>query len=285
MRMTEQRVLHCSRLLAWSALACLAMPGGVTAQLLEDTPPELDGVGITEHLDASLPLDLTFLDEDGNVVALGEYFRDGTPVLLNFVYFDCPMLCNVLLDGFLAGLRDLEWTAGDEFEIVTISIDPKDTPEGATIKRDHYVKRLERPEAAAGWHFLTGTQENITEITDAVGFEYRLDEASREYMHAAAVYVATPEGRLARYLYGVMFEPQTLRLSLVEASSGKIGSTLDQLLLFCFAYDHTAGRYGPAAMKLMRVFAAIMVVAVGTFMATHWKREEHRRSVSLGAPD
>ena len=265
-------------------LAAVALAARAGAQPLEPPPPELEGVGITEHLDAALPLGLAFRDEAGRDIALGEFFEEGKPVVVNLVYFNCPMLCNVFLDGFLASLRDLDWTPGSEFEIVTVSIDPKDDPEGARAKRDHYVKRLERPEAAAGWHFLTGEDENIRALAKTIGFNYRYDEDMKQYMHSAGLFIATPEGRLSRYLYGVMFEPTTLRLSLVEASNGKIGSAMDQFLLFCFAYDHTEGRYGPAAMNLMRAFGAMCVVVLGVFLAGHWKREMRRKRVaSLGA--
>jgi protein SCO1/2 len=265
---------------AW--LAGAAVPSA--AQIAEDVPPELEGVGITEKLDTTLPLDLIFWDEEGREVALGKYFRPDRPVVLNFVYFDCPMLCNLLVDGMVATMKELDWTPGDEYAVVTVSIDPRDTPEKSTVERDHYIGRLDRPGAAEGWHFLTGNEKSIERLTDAIGFRYRFDAESQEYMHAAAIYVATPEGRLSRYLYGVMFEPQTLRLSLVEASGGGIGSTADQLLLFCFAYDHTEGRYGPAAFKIMRMGASLTVVILGMFLAAQWKRGAHRKSAgSMGA--
>jgi protein SCO1/2 len=258
------------------ALGCLAA-APAAAQPVEASPPELEGVGITENLDAALPLDLTFRNEDGETVTLGHYFEEGKPVVLNLVYFNCPMLCNVFLDGFLATLDDIDWTPGQEFRIVTVSIDPEDDPQGATAKRDHYVERLGRPEAAEGWHFLTGEEENIRRLANTIGFSYRYDDESREYMHSAGLFVATPAGRLSRYLYGVMFDPTTLRLSLVEASEGEIGTTMDQILLFCFAYDHTEGRYGPAAVKLMRVGGAFTVCIVGLFIAMHWRRETARK--------
>jgi protein SCO1/2 len=262
----------------------LAVAAPAAAQLVEDVPDELVGVGITEHLDQPLPLDLTFRDEAGETVALGKYFEPGKPVVLNLVYFSCPMLCNVFLDGFTQSLGDLDWTPGNEFEIVTVSIDPEDGPEGAAAKRAHYVEKLGRPEAAAGWHFLTGSDADIHRLADAIGFGYRFDESSGEYMHSAGIFLATPEGRLSRYLYGVVFEEQTLRLSLVEASDGKIGTAMDQVLLFCFAYDHTEGRYGPAAMNLMRGFAALTLLVLAVFLAAQWRRDAARRhAVTLGA--
>lgn len=279
------RPVHRSPILAGAVLLAAALAAApARAQLVEDTPKELEGVGITDKPDSPLPLDLTFKDENGETVTLGKYFKQGKPVALSLVYFNCPMLCNLFLDGFTAGVRDLGWTPGDQFEAVTVSIDPTDTPEGATAKREHYVESLGKPEAAAGWHFLTGTDENVHRLADAVGFRYRFDEEKHQYMHAAGLFVATPEGHLSRTLYGVMFDKQTLRLALVEASNGKIGSPVDQVLLFCFAYDHTEGRYGPAAMKLMRAGGALTMLVFAIFLVAHWKRDSRRRrQAQLGA--
>jgi len=272
------------RTVAAVVAAPLLLAGGAAAQIVTDTPPELEGVGITEHLDGPVPLELTFRDEEGNTVSLGKYFEDGKPVALNLVYFDCPMLCNVFLDGFTAALKDLDWTPGREFEIVTVSIDPKDDPNGAMAKRQFYIEKLGRPEAAAGWHFLTGEEKDIRALADAVGFNYRYDEEKKQFMHSACLFLATPEGHLSRYLYGVMFDPRTLRLSLVEASDGRIGSPVDQVLLFCFAYDHTQGRYGPAVMNIMRAGAALTLLVLAVFLAVYWRRESHRgHAPSLGA--
>jgi protein SCO1/2 len=265
-------------------LSALLLASAAHAQVLEDTPPELEGVGITEHLDTQLPLDLSFVDENGRTVRLGDFFSAGRPVIVNLVYFNCPMLCNVVMDGFVEGLRGVDWVAGKEFEIVTVSIDPHDTPASALVKRDAMVKKLGRLEAARGWHFLTGEEANIRRLADAIGFQYRYSEEKKEYMHAAAIYIATPEGKLSRYLYGVQFEPATMRLSLVEASDGKIGSTVDQILLFCFAYDHKAGRYGPVAFRIMQLGAGLTVVVLGACLGAAWFAESRRRRhLSMGA--
>jgi protein SCO1/2 len=265
-------------------LAAALAPAPARAQLLEDAPPALEGVGITEKLDAPLPLELTFRDEAGRPVTLGRYFGQDRPVALCFVYFNCPMLCNVFLDGFTATLKDLEWTPGQEFDIVTVSMDPRDTPEGAVAKRKRYVESLGRPAAEAGWHFLTGDETAIRRLADAAGFAYRFDEETGEFQHSAGLFLSTPDGRISRVLYGVMFEPQTLRLSLVEASDGRIGSPMDQVLLFCFAYDHTEGRYGPAAMKIMRAGGALTMLAVAVLVVAYWKRDSRRRhGTTLGA--
>lgn len=263
-----------------AAVTVMAAAPPVTAQVVEDTPKQLEGVGITERQDAPLPLELTFRDETGETVTLGKYFEAGKPVALSLVYFSCPMLCNVFLDGFTTTLRDLDWTPGDEFEIVTVSVDPTDTPEGALAKRERYVSELGRPEAAGGWHFLTGDQESIQKLADAAGFGYRFDEKTGQFMHSAGLFLSTPDGRISRTLYGVMFDPQTLRLSLVEASDGRIGSPMDQVLLFCFAYDHTEGRYGPAAMRIMQAGGALTLLALAILLVAHRKRDTRRAHVA-----
>ena len=279
------RGFHPTRFVATvAAAAVMASSAPAGAQLLEDAPAELEGVTITPKLDAMLPLDATFRDESGTTVALGRYFGGEKPVILNFVYFNCPMLCNVFLDGFVASLEDLGKAPGDEFEIVTISMDPRETPEEAAIKRDHLLGKLGLEDAPERWHFLTGAEPEIRKVADAVGFTYRFDERRNEYMHSAGLFLVTPDGRLSRFLSGVSFDPTTLRLSLVETSDGKIGTAADQFLLFCFAYDHAAGKYGPAAVKIMRMFAALTVLVVGAFLSMNMRRESVRKNaVSLGA--
>jgi protein SCO1/2 len=269
---------------ALGLLASLALVAPSNAQLLEDAPAEVQGIGIQERLGAEIPLHLAFRDESGREVTLASLFRSDRPVLVNLVYFDCPMLCSVFLDGFVDVLGRLDWTPGAEFEIVTVSIDPKDDAAGAARKRTHFVEKLGRPEAAAGWHFLTGDEAAVKQLADSLGFSFRYLEDRGEYAHSAGLFVATPEGRISRVLTGVAFEPQTLRLSLVEASNGKIGGPMDQILLFCFAYDHTAGRYGPTAMRVMRIFGALTLVVLATFLALNWRRDLRRhRAPHLGA--
>jgi protein SCO1/2 len=275
--MTRARLL-----IALGALSPFFASEPAWAQLVEESLKALEGIGIEERLDAALPLDLELADESGNRVALGQYFRDGIPVILNLVYFNCPMLCNVHLDGFVTSLSNLDWTPGREFEIVTVSIDPRDDPAGALAKRKHFLAQLGTKGEDANWHFLTGAEANVRRLAEAVGFRYRYDDTKGEYVHSAGLFIATPEGRLSRTLYGVAFDAQTLRLSLVEASRGKIGSPLDQVILFCFAYDHTAGRYGPAAVKIVRAGAALTAVLLGAFLMTSWKRDiRRRRPVSM----
>lgn len=269
-------------LLLGAAAACF--PGGARAQVLEGEPAEVQGVGIVDRSGTQLPMDLTFRDENGVEVSLGSFFRPGHPVAVNIVYFNCPMLCNVFLDGFTAGMRDLDWVPGNQYDVVTVSMDSRDDTAGAVKKKAHYLQELGRPEAAAGWHFLTGSAEHIRALADSLGFKYRFLEDRGEFAHSAGLFVATPDGHISRTITGVVFEPQTLRLALVEASDGRIGTPVDQFLLFCFAYDHTAGKYGPTALKLVRLFGLMTLVALGILLTVFWRRDARRhRSTNLGA--
>jgi protein SCO1/2 len=244
----------------------------------EPLPAELEGVGFTEHLNDLLPLDTPMVDQDGRRIVLGDVLGKGKPVVLTLYYADCPMLCNVTADGLDTALHGLPWTPGKEFDVVSVSIDPKETPSRAKLTQKKRVSRLDRPEAAAGWHILTGREPDIRRIADAVGFRYKYLPDRREYSHAAGVVLVTPEGRIARYLYGVKFDPQAFRLSLLEASQGQISkSTLDQMILYCFHYDPSSRSYAPTAMALMRVGAAATVGLLGLFLATAWFKSTRSR--------
>jgi protein SCO1/2 len=249
----------------------------VFAQLADQVPPQLEEVGVEEHLDAKLPLDLQFRDEIGAVVTLGDYFDGTKPVILTLNYYKCPMLCGLQLNGLLDGLRDLDWTPGQEFELVTVSINPLETPALANEKKQNYMKRYERPSAAKGWHFLTGREPEIRQLASTLGFGYTLDRDTGEYAHAAVAFVATPDGRVARYLYGIEYPERRLRLALLEASAGEIGSTLDQIILYCFHYDPTSRRYSPVAMNIMRVGATATALIVGLTLGGFWLREARRK--------
>lgn len=263
--------------LSLAALAVTAtLPLSAGAQRAEPPPPELEGIGITEHLNAPLPLDARFRDENGQEVTLGRYFGD-RPVVLALVYYRCPMLCGLVLQGMLEAIQPLSWTPGQDYEIVTVSIDPAESPTLAKAKKYRYIRELGRPEAAAGWHFLTGSEDQIRRLAEAVGFRYRWNPDRQEFMHAAAIYVCTPEGRLSRYLYGIQYEPQTLRLALLEASQGRIGSPVEQILMWCYHYDAEAGRYTLAAWNLMRAGGALTVILIGTGLGMLWLREARRR--------
>jgi protein SCO1/2 len=263
--------------LAFVVSLALAAPGAARAQRTEPLPEQLEGVGITEHRDAKIPLDLAFSDEDGRAVRLRDYFHEDRPVVLTLVYYSCPMLCTLVLNGLTDAMRDLSWEPGAEYEVVTVSFDPRETSTLARLKKQNYLSMYGRAGAGAGWHFLTGREEEIHALTEAVGFGYRWDEEQQQFAHQAAIFVLTPDGRISRYLYGVLFEPLTLKLTLLEASKGKIGSPLDQIVLYCYHYDPKSGSYAPAAMRFMRLGGVLTMVLVGAWLSSVWLRSARRR--------
>jgi protein SCO1/2 len=227
-------------------------------------PVALREVRIEQKLDQQLPLDLMFRDETGRDVKLGEYFGQ-KPVVLAFVYYDCPMLCTQVLNGMVTSFRVLPFAVGKEFDVVTISFDPRETPALAESKKKVYINYLPerlRANAANGWHFLTGDQENITKITEAAGFHYRWDEKTEQFAHASAIMVTTPHGKLSRYFYGVDYPARYLRLGLIESAENKIGTAADQLLLFCYHYDPATGTYGARIMRVMRIAGVITLLGI-----------------------
>jgi protein SCO1/2 len=254
------------------------------AQRKEPLPKDLEGVGITEHPGAKLPLDLEFTDDNGKVVRLAQYFSGNRPVVLTLGYFRCPMLCTLVLNSLVEGLKGLPWTPGREFEIVTVSIDPTETATLARLKKQNYLTDYGRLGAANGWHFLTGREENIRKLADAVGFGYRYVQERGEYAHSAAIFVVTPDGRMAKVLYGVMYQPKTIRLALTEAGQGKVGTTTDQLLLYCFHYDAQEGRYVLAASNLMRLGGATTALVVGLWLAMSWRWGAHKKPLERSNP-
>jgi protein SCO1 len=245
-------------------------------------PAPLREIGFDQNLDQMVPLDTTFLDEAGRTVRLGDYFGK-RPVVLLFAYYDCPMLCTQVINGLSTALDVLSLQPGQDFEIVTVSFDPRDTPATATAKKEHYIARYKRPGAAASWHFLTGAQPSIDRLTRAAGFRYVWDKQTQQFAHPTGVIVLTPEGRLARYLFGIEYGPRDLRMALVEASAGKVGSRVDALLLYCYHYDPTTGRYGLVIMRAIRIAGAATVVAIGSFIFIMVRRENHGNAPRRGA--
>jgi len=240
--------------------------------------PELEGVDVVEHLGDALPKAAAFRDTDGRPVKLGDYFDGKKPTLFVFAYHTCPMLCSLVLDAMVKSIGEISWTVGKEFDVVSVSIDPRDTPETATKKRAQVVGSYARAHGdTAGWHFLVGDEENVRKVTDAVGFKYRYDARQQQYAHPAAIYLLTPDGRLARYLYGITFDPGDVRLGLLEASQGRSISTTEKLLLFCYHYDPQGKHYAIVAMNVMRLGGAATVLALGGLLATMWARERRRR--------
>jgi protein SCO1/2 len=276
------RVLLVLTLLPVSALA--QMNNGIMGAPANTRPPRLQNVGIEQHLDAQVPPDLTFRDETGKPVRLGDYFGR-KPLILNLVYYNCTMLCGEALAGLSSAMRLVKFDVGNEFDVVTVSFDPRETPEMAAAKKIDYVKRYGRANAAAGWHFLTGQPESIDALTKAVGFQYQYDAKSNQYAHATAIMVLTPQGRISRYFYGIDFPPKDLRMGLVEASQGKIGNAVDAVLLYCYHYDPQSGKYGAMVTNILRLAAAATILFMGTFLLILWRldRSVTRRTLQSNA--
>jgi protein SCO1/2 len=274
-------------LAAWAGSTTLAqggLYGGPPEQSSRENelPAGLRDVGIDQKLDGQLPLDLTFRDEGGREVRIEEYFR-GRPVILAPVYYECPMLCNQVLNGLTESLKAVSLDAGDEFEVIAVSFDPRETPSLAAAKKESYVRRYGRTGADAGWHFLTGDKESIARLTDAVGFRYRWDAATNQFAHASAVMVLTPQGKISRYFYGIDYAPSDLRLGLVEASEGKVGSPVDQLLLYCFHYDPVTGKYGAAVMNVLKLLSVVFLIVVGALFVLLRRRNARRAAAATAA--
>ena len=260
--------------LSIAALTLLASP--IFAQQ-PGPPPILREVSIAQRLNESIPPEITFRDENGKAVRLGDYF--GTkPIVLSLAYFDCPALCTEVLNGELRTMKAISLDLGKDFDAITVSFEPKDTPELAKAKRDVYAGQYGRPGARENWHFLTGDQPSIDALTQAVGFHYAYDSASRQYAHAAAILVLTPHGRIARYFYGVQYPGRDVRLGLVEASEGKIGTPTDHALLYCYQYDPATGKYGLMVMNVVRAAGVLTVLVLGIFMFVMFRRERKHPS-------
>lgn len=241
------------------------MSKGIMSPPANVRPPRLENVGIEQHLDAQIPPDLAFRDETGQTVKLGNYFGK-KPLILNLVYYNCTMLCGEALAGLTGAMRLLKFDLGKEFDVLTVSFDPRETPALAAGKKQDYVKRYGRAGAGAGWHFLTGPTESVNALTKAVGFQYQYDPKINQFAHATAILVLTPQGRISRYFYGVEFPPKDLRMGLVEASEGKIGNAVDQVLLYCYHYDPATGKYGAIITNVLRLAAAATILILGGFL-------------------
>lgn len=244
--------------------------------LENETPEQLKDVGITEHLGEKIDLDLPFTDQDGNAVTLRKYVQHGKPLLLSLAYYSCPSLCNYHLNGLLDAFKKMDKPVGAEFNAVAVSIEPKETPDLAQKKRETYLKSYGRPTEKDGWSFLVANQASIDAIAKQVGFKYHWDETEKQWAHASAAYVISPDGTISRYLYGIVFEPKTIRLSAIEASQGKVGTVMDKLILFCFHFDPKTSKYSLAAFNVMRGGAVAIVVILAMFLAPFWIRNSRR---------
>jgi len=268
------------QILLWVILITGLITQGVFAQdssAPSDLPSVFDGVGITEKLGETIPMDLVFNDENGSSIRLGDYFGSERPVILNLVYHNCPMLCNIMLESFTKTVRDMDFLPGTEFDILTVSFSAIETADLAMRQKQRYLEILDRDGAAEGWHFLTGSDENIQKLASSVGFRFRYVEETREFAHPAALIFLSDSGKITRYIHGMSFPKQDVRRAVVEASEGRVGSTVDQIFLFCYRYDVNANSYVLQATRLMRLggFLTLLVVVTGLFL--FWRRERRRQ--------
>jgi protein SCO1/2 len=263
------------RLITIATVFAVLQLSHVLAQRSDGGPDILENVGLDQKLGSQVPLDLEFLDESGQRVTLGQYFGEN-PVILTLVYYECPMLCTLILNGTVRALRAMNFSAGQEFQIVTVSINPEETPSIASEKKAQYLESYRREGAENGWHFLTGTEDQIRPLADAVGFRYAYDPESGEYAHAAGIMVLTPEGKVARYFYGVEYSPRDIRLGLVEASSNQIGSPVDQILLFCYHYNPLTGTYTFTILSILRVAGVLTILGLGLLLFVLLRKDRRR---------
>jgi protein SCO1 len=246
------------------------------AQLNQGKPAILEEIGVDEKLGDIIPLDAVFTDSDGNEVTIGELMESDKPVLLNPLYYDCPMLCNLIVEGVYKVVEELRWSPGRDYTIISFSIDPEERPELAAQNKERYLTELDRPGASDGWHFLTGTEDQIQKLTDAIGFRYKKDERTGEYIHAASILFLSPDGVVTRYLYGAEFSEFDLRNALYEAADGQIGSTMERAILYCFTYDPASLSYVPVAINIMKLGGLATLIILGIFLGLFWRKE--RRS-------
>ncbi len=254
-------------------------PSQTTSNGIPDT---LKKVGIDQKLNSRLPLDAKFTNENGKEVRLGDYFRKDRPVILALVYYECPMLCNEVLNGLTGSLKGISFDAGKQFDVVAISFDAREheKPELAKNKKESYLERYNRPESKDGWHFLTGTQSEIDKVTKAVGFNYTFDERTNQFAHAGGIMVVTPEGKLSRYHYGIDYAPKDLKFSIMESSKNRIGNPAEQLYLYCYHYDPATGKYGFAILNVMRLMAVATLLGMGAMFFVFWRRNKKLRPES-----
>jgi protein SCO1/2 len=275
------------RRFGWALLLVAGMSTFAAAQGMNagprgtTTPPAkiLKQVGIEQHLDAQIPLDLKFRDEVGHDVKLGDYFGK-RPVVLSMVYYECPMLCGEVLNGEASVFSTLKFDIGKEFDVVTVSFDPTEGPDLARGKKRIYIERYGRPGAEQGWHFLTGSPESIKALTSAVGFNYAWDEETKQFAHAAAIMVVKPDGKIAQYFYGVEYAPKDLRFGIVQASQGKVGTVVDQMLLYCYHYDPRTGKYGAVISRVLQVAGGVTIAILGGFLIIMFRLEPQKERKS-----
>ena len=244
---------------------------------ISDLPTSLNGVGLDQLLGESISADVLFNDASGEEVSISELLDGKTPVILNFVYHDCPMLCSVVLDSFTETLKQMPWTPGDQFDVFTVSFSAEETPEMAFDAKERILKKLGKPEAATGWHFLTGSEESISSLTESVGFKFKWVESTQEFAHPSALIFVSGDGVITRYINGVNYPAADVRRAVVEASEGKVGSALDQVLLYCYRYDPDSNSYVLHATNLMKVGGMLTLIVIGIGLFVFWRRERSRQ--------
>jgi protein SCO1/2 len=265
-----------------SVSSAFAQSGQMTK---EEYAKMIEEVGIEEKLGEMVPMDIILTGEDGVERPLSYYFEKGRPVLLNLIYFNCPSLCNLILNGVTDAMKDLRWVPGKEFEVLTVSIAHDEGHELAAMKKRSYVNALGKPEAADGWHFLTGTEEAIQQLTDAVGYRFMWSDEANEYLHGSAIMFISADGKISRYLYGVQFAELDIRNALFDAANGRVGNTLERIALFCFTYDPDSRSYVPYAMNIMKVGGAVVLITLGVFLGIFWIKERRGSKSEISLDD
>jgi len=270
-------------LFAYIFIFVLGFSSMAKSQVINNADPSLTEIDIIERLGEKVDLDILLTIDSGEEVLLGEYFSDDDPVMLIMAYYECPMLCNLVMNGVIQGAREVSLIPGEDYKILTVSIDPTETTELAVAKKQNYVNSFDREGAGEGWTFFTATEDQSVKLADAIGFKYYYDEDLQQYAHAAVVTVLTGEGVISRYLYGIEFNPRDLKLALLEASKGKVGNTLDRILLYCYRYDPDAGSYTILATNIMKLGGVVTLIFLIILIGGLWWREIRRKSRKLYA--
>jgi protein SCO1 len=261
-------------------IAFFLFPITLLAQF-SDLPPELRDIGIEERLGERVPLDITFTNESGQQVTLEDFFQSGKPVIITPIYYECPMLCNLILNGLTDGMKTLSWQPGNQFEVITFSIDPNEGHELAAMKKEGYIKLLDKPNAAYGWHFLTTDQQNIDRLTDALGFKFRWSDQAQEFLHGSAIMFISPNGQITRYLYGIDYPQISLRNALFDAAEGKIGTVIDKVVLYCYTYDPDSRSYVASAVNIMKLGGLVTLMGLSIFLGLLWFRKNTSKTINV----
>ena len=245
------------------------------AQLNREQPDALQNLGIDENLGDYIPLDAKFADSNGDSVLLGDLLEEGKPVLLNPLYYECPMLCGLVLDGTINVIEDMVWKPGKEFIVISISIDPEEDAELAARSKKNYLSQMDST-TKAGWYFLTGNKSQIDKVVETVGFQYKEIEDTGEFAHSAAIMLLSPDGKITRYLYGISYDEFNVRSALYESADGKIGNTIDKVVMYCYQYDPDSGSYAPVAINIMKLGGLATLIILGIFLGLLWLREKRK---------